>query len=104
MTYWGTVEIKGLGDSEKHAPNYYSLPAEIRNVPLPPRIHFYKNPDYPIFIDPNTNTVLMNSGRPIEPAANTPSMQTEAGWATDLEQIQHSNLTINPASYAISMI
>ncbi len=98
MTYWGTVEIQRVGDSEKHTPDYYSLPAEISDIPLPPGIHFYNNPDHPIFIDPNTNTVVINCGRPIEPTAGTPSMQTMAGWSTDLEQVQSGDLTHAPAT------
>jgi hypothetical protein len=75
MNYWGTVEIQSVEYPEKHTPNYYDLPAEIRNIPLPPGIHFYNNPDHPVLIDPNTNTVAINCGRPIatESFENSPT-------------------------------
>jgi hypothetical protein len=98
MNYLGTVEIKGLGESEKHTPDYDSLPVELFAIPLPPGIYFYNNPEHPVFIDPSTNTVPMNSGLPIETTANAPSMQTVAGSVTDIEQVQLDDFLIDPAT------
>ena len=98
MNYRGTVEIKGLGESEKHTPDYDSLPIELFDIPLPPGIYFYNNPEHPVFIDPNTNTVPMNSGLPIETTANTPSMQIVAGSVTDIEQVQFDDFLIDPTT------
>lgn len=103
MNYWGTVEIQSVEYPEKHTPNYYDLPAEIRNIPLPPGIHFYNNPDHPVLIDPNTNTVAINCGRPIatesfEYSSTNPSNTNASEFLAQDNSIYNVDLQLSSSS------